>query len=65
MYSDYTVTGLHGDWRVTVTVANCQQYDDRAANDSVVTMLLIGTNSDYTVTVRSVQSLWCSYRAKK
>ena len=51
-HSDYTVT----DSESVVTVNNYRQHGDRAANDSVVTMLPAVVNGDYTVTVQSTCS---------
>ena len=52
-----TTWWLDGD--SLVTIANCQQHGDWAANGSVVTVLLAVVNGDYTVTVKST----CSHNA--
>ena len=48
-----TVTTLRLDSDCVVSVDNCRQIGDRAANGSVVTMLPAVVNSHYTVTVQS------------
>ena len=44
------------DSNIVVTVANCQQHSDRAANGNVVAVLLAVYNSDYTLTAQSLCS---------
>ena len=54
-----TVTTQWQDSESVVTVANCRQHSDKAANGSVVTVQPAVNNGDYNVTVQSQ----CSHSA--
>ena len=54
-----TVTTRWLDSDSVVTVGNCQEHGDSAANGSVVTVLPAVSTADYTVTVQ----LLCSHSA--